>query len=317
MTDYEIIELLRTTGHLGYPFGKKQDYAPPTLGLRDPAVERAIASYQEFNVLQLDPLSLEHHSRAACCDGDVGPATRRLLAMQRCGCADYGPDVQAATGSGSWAGCHDIGDFHAATAYVDDKGMPGFLKPLWDRVWAGAVAAYEQIGLRWILVDGPDGANTKISFVSRSRGWIGLARVGQSQSCSSEIWAQFLATYHPSNVLDRWTELLMHELGHNAGLQHTRGGIMHPSISGAPLTWIGDPSETILKRYYGGEPIDPRPEPPPRPPDTAHGLISMSDGREFDAIPERPGFRATDEGSLILPTGERLDVLPRAEVPKQ
>ena len=313
MTDRDIIELLRDTGHLGHPFGEEQvlpfGFA---FTIDSPEVKKAVASFQEFNVLQLEPLSLEYHGRSARCDGDVWLASRRLFKMERCGCPDYGPGVQPATGDGSWKGCWGIGDFHAATVYVDDSGMPGFLKPLWDRVFAGAVAAYERIGLRWILTDDPDDYNTKISFTSRSRGWIGLAVVGQSQSCSSTIWAQFLSTYHPSNVLARWTELVMHELGHNAGLQHTRGGIMHPSISGSPLTWIGDPSETILKRYYGGEPIEPRPEPPIDPPGLGHGLITMSDGREFDALATatQPG-----DGSLTLPDGDRYSVLPRAKVP--
>ena len=48
----------------------------------------------------------------------------------------------------------------------------------------------------------------------------------------------------------------MHELGHNAGLQHTRGGVMSPSIvHGLPSSWKGDPSRSVLARYYGGEPI--------------------------------------------------------------
>jgi hypothetical protein len=56
----------------------------------------------------------------------------------------------------------------------------------------------------------------------------------------------------------------MHELGHNAGLDHSRGGVMNPSIvSGLAPSWAGDPSEPILNRYYGGEPIEQPPVPGP------------------------------------------------------
>ncbi len=258
MTDREIIELLKWTGHLEWPFGKLQ--AVPIEGampitVTTAAVERAIASYQDFMVENLDPLALLHHSRPLRCDGYVGPATRQLMEQDRCGCPDYGPDVQPAEGTGSWKRCHEIGNFHAATVFIDESGMPSFLKPKFDEVWKRNVAAYDELGLRWIRTEDDD-ANIIFSFVLRSNGWIGLAIVGQGQSCGSKIWCKYLARYQPSNVVREWTSLVMHELGHNAGLQHTRGGHMNAGIlNGLPASWKGDPSESILKRYYGGEPI--------------------------------------------------------------
>ncbi len=309
MKNREIIELLDRTGHLRFPFGKKNESIlvvdPITtayevwvgdeiglLSLTDPVVEKAIASYQDFMVVNLDLLAMEHHSRPCRCDGDCGPATRELMERPRCGCPDYGPDVRRAVGNGSWPRCHDIGEFHAATVYVHEGGMRSWLKSEFDEVWKLSVAAYEEIGLRWIRTDKKN-ANIDFSFVSSSRGWIGLAIVGQGQSCGSQIWCKYLATWKPSNITREWAVLVMHELGHNAGLYHTRGGVMNPGIIyGLPASWKGDPAESVLKRYYGGKPIDPIPPepPPPIPPDTEeHGILEwFRDNKsvgKYDVIP--------------------------------
>jgi hypothetical protein len=60
--------------------------------------------------------------------------------------------------------------------------------------------------------------------------------------------------------------LIKHELGHNSGLGHSRGGVMNPSIiNGLPVSWKNDPSESQLRKWYGGEPV---PGGNPLPPDT-------------------------------------------------
>lgn len=263
MTNREIIELLERTGHLEYPFGEKRELPGTSFadfGLDDSVLEKAIASYQDFMVQNLDPLVLHHHSRPFRASTGIGPATRQLMEQPRCGCPDYGPEVQPAVGTGSWKRCHDIGDFHAATVKVHESGMPSFLKPKFDEVWARNVAAYDDLGLHWIRTE-KSSANIDFSFVSRSNGWIGLAIVGRGQSCGSQIWCRYLSRYQPSNVVREWATLVMHELGHNAGLQHTRGGVMNPGIiNGLPASWKNDPAESILKRYYGGEPIKSDPE---------------------------------------------------------
>lgn len=288
ITDEQIIKLLFDTGHLEFPFGNVATVGS-IKSLSDPVVAHAIASYQEFMIENLDPLCLTHHGRPARCDSKIGPATRELMAQPRCGCRDYGLKVLPATGNGSWAGCHGIGDFHSATVYVDKRGIPSFLEPVFEQAWDNSVAAYDAIGLRWKRINNLDPANIKFTFVSRSNGWIGLAIVGREQSCTSQIWCRFLSTYRPSNILGSWTELIMHELGHNAGLQHTRGGIMNPSIiTGLKPTWRGDPSESILKRYYGGKAVDGGPEPPQPPGEEIYGKQTMFIGGKpmaFDIWP--------------------------------
>lgn len=287
MNDTKIIELLKDTGHLDYPFGEKQDIPPDfasskTRTIEDPIVEKGIDSYQDLLIEHLDPLCLKHHSRPARLGTGMGPATQELFELPRCGCCDYGEAVLPAVGKGSWPRCHNIGEFHAATVRVDKRGIPSFLEPVFEQVWDRVVASYEALGLRWIRTEDDD-ANIDFTFVSRSRGWIGLAIVGQGETCGSHIWCRYLSTYKPRDVVGEWATLIMHELGHNASLQHTRGGIMSPSIiNGLTATWKGDPSESILKRQYGGEPIEPK---PPGPPDGKYGIIHWQDGTFSDVMP--------------------------------
>lgn len=269
MTDEQIIDLLFQTGHLLHPFGSPQEVPPfaGNLPLTHPAIEQAVRSYQDFMVQDLEPLVMAHYSRPARLDGVTGPATRELFDLPRCGCADYGEDVQPMIGTGSWKGCHGVGEFHAATMYVDRRNMPKFWEPIFDEVWNSAAAAYAEIGFRWTLTDDKASANTVLSWEPGRKPWIGLAVVGNNEQCNSPaIWLKLLASYQPDNVVAMETELLMHEEGHNLSLQHSRGGIMNPSIMrGLAPTWKGDPSESILRRLYGGEPVG-GPTPPPRPP---------------------------------------------------
>jgi hypothetical protein len=64
-------------------------------------------------------------------------------------------------------------------------------------------------------------------------------------------------------------DLLCHEMGHNMNLNHTRGGIMNPSLSNKTTFdgWTSsDPSWNTLVRFFGGEPVDnPDPNPGPNP----------------------------------------------------
>ena len=320
MTDQEIIQLLFDTGHLRHPFGERvelpRDMAQQPL--THSVVERAMASYHDFNSVCLEPLCIKHHGRPARANGVYGPATAELLELPRCGCPDYGKEVhphnvQAAIGTGSWAGCHGVGDFHAATVFVDDKYMTPSWRAEFDEIWALSAAAYAEIGLRWTRTDDRKAANTVLSFERNPRGWIGLAIVGSNQSCGSQIWLKLAASYAPRDSIPMRTKVTMHEKGHNAGMGHSRGGVMNAYVmDGVPATWKGDPSESILKRYYGGKPVG-VPEPPtPVPP--------------VPPIPPPPTGRLTlninwplgeDGGGIIevtLPDGttQVSDMIPRA-----
>lgn len=263
MTNEEIVNLLTVTGHMECPHGKPREIRDlggfdrakhlHKAALDDDYLEDAIASYQEFHAQCLDPLCLKHHSQPLRCDGRLGPATHELFDRPRCECPDYGPDVQPATGSGSWKGCH--GFDHAANVFIDKSNMPGFLDDDFEKIWSNTVNAYDAIGLRWIRTQLRAAANTVISWVTGPKNYIGLAIVGQGQSCGSTIWAKFSARYNPSKTVRMWSGLFMHELGHNAGLGHTRNGVMNAYLLDLPASWTGDPSYPILARKFGGKPV--------------------------------------------------------------
>lgn len=285
-----------------------------TLTASDPVVVAALQSYAMSDATKYTALTLKHHRRRPMFDGEIGPAITELVetSNERCPVPDYlppigvdfqfdDPDLQAvvermqadtimpAQGSGNWSGCHGVGSFHCAVARWDLTRKPGHLPDdLFRTVLSDTQAAYAGVGLLWRFVDAQmrdlitgedlDGlnVNTDCSFVPRSDGWIGLAIVGRNETCSSRIWARFLATYpggqNQQDIRANWGTLVRHELGHNCGRGHSPG-IMSPSLTrNLPATWEGDSSESWMRQQFGGEPVpipgEPvPPEPGPSPPD--------------------------------------------------
>lgn len=261
MTDQEIVDLLTVTGHMSHPHGECVSGLSAVEGRPTAsAMQAAIASYQEFHSQCLDPLCLKHHGRVLRCDGKPGDATHELWAQPRCECPDYGPDVQAAQeaqGSGNWKGCHNIGEFHAAKVYFDNRNMSPAVERVFDKIWSNVVAAYDAIGLRLILTDKKSDANITVSWQTGRTGWIGLAIVGHRQTCGGQIWVKISAAYTPTELVAMLSGLLIHEFGHSCGLQHTRGGLMNPYLlrPKLPVSWTGDPSHSIVVRKFGGKPV--------------------------------------------------------------
>lgn len=278
----------------------------------DDVVVRAMISMSKMDAARYTKHVLEKHSRPPVFDGLLGPALEAMVQEGgRCPVPDYAPPVGVsfqfedpyvqevalrmqsnatlpALGVGNWKSCHNVGDFHSAIIRVNPAGMPSFLAPVFKTVLQRTQRAYAGIGLLFRFTDqaGKDllngevlngTANSEMSFVASSSGWIGLAIVGQNETCSSSIWCRFLATYKggqtEQDVVTQWTSLIKHELGHNCGRGHTSGGVMNPSIvNGLPELWASDdPSTGWLKSQFGGVPVPipggtPVPPPPPNPP---------------------------------------------------
>lgn len=264
MTNTELIDLLHRTGHLDYPDGQEQDRPTDSSGrakltLADKCVQEAVRSWQSLDA-NFDNVAMAMHQRPCTPDGDVGPATLAMVSIPRCEVPDYQKpsDVAAAVGRGNWPRCHDVGDFHAVSVRIKNS-PPSHLAPVFDEVKRRTIQAYAELGLL-IHFDGRSPVQLEMSFVSRSSGWIGLAQVVNGASCSSNNWCQFLASYRGGNsseaVAQQWTTLIKHELGHNCGMGHSRGGVMNPSIvNGLPISWKGDPSHGLLTSRFGGEPV--------------------------------------------------------------
>jgi hypothetical protein len=314
LTSQAIIEKLFTLGHFHNPSAMTSVTLRdlPQLNLSDEATKVAIKSFQDFHIEQLERLAADRQGHVyPVVDGAVGPLTQALFKMERCGCPDYqvAGQVAEATGNGSWVHSCNIQrpGIHVITVSVDKSRMPGFLAPVFEsQVWELVTASYADIGVIFERRDGDSRANIDFKWEKLRGSTIGLAIVpGAPMECSQRIWAKFTPTYQPGDVVNQWSRLVAHELGHNMRLQHTRGGIMNPSITSGPFVktaWRNDPSYGVLKRYFGGEPVDldgdaPEPEPPPKndpPPNESEYLVGpiqhIRNGEvvgTYDLIPAR------------------------------
>jgi hypothetical protein len=283
-----------------------------TLKPDDNAAVYALISMSEMDSSRYTEHVLNQHSRLPHFDGVAGPAMEAMISdpRGRCPVPDYAPPpdvsfsfadpdlqlvvermqlnaVMEATGTGNWKGCHGVGNFHSAICQIDDRGLPAHVRPLWIQILQNCQAAYAEYGMLWHFVNQEmvnvltgekmtGRVNTKLRFVASSAGWIGLAIVGQGETCSTEpIWLQLLSTFgrsdNPQTNLLNWWALLWHELGHNLGFGHTNGGLMNPSLQrpASLRVAVNDPIVQRLRAGYGGQPVPipggPKP-PPPKPP---------------------------------------------------
>ena len=256
------------------------DTSLDALTFRDEAVKGALHSRALFQADIYTEAVWRHHGRLPHWDRELGPAALELLNTQRCWVPDFEPVIehgQGEAGVGNWKGCHDVGDFHSAAVRVDRRGIGSHLRPHFKTVLEHVQNAFSAKGMLWHFVDAETNQNLltgaeweanfqiDFTFVQRSSGWIGLAIVGQNQTCASRIWCRYLATYSPRDIVNMWFVLIAHELGHNCGSGHERGGIMNATIrSGLPTGVIGetDAFHRFVVREFGGRPVDDRPPPP-------------------------------------------------------
>jgi hypothetical protein len=280
------------------------------LKLSDDVVFKALQSFSKSDVRLYARHVERAHGRAPTFDGQAGPALTAFAQTTRCPVPDHAPpkgvefvfddpdltaivkkmqadQEVAAAGVGNWQGCHDVGDFHCVHVRWDLSSKPSHLAgTVFTDVLKRVQKAYAQVGLL-ILFSGPSGddlltgddlsslrVNINANFVRSSNGWIGLAILGRTETCTtSPIWCRYLATYRGGNsreaVITQWVTLIMHEIGHNTGRNHTQGGVMNPSlVNGLPGYWAPtDPSTGWMKRQFGGVPVPiPGDGPGPKPP---------------------------------------------------
>lgn len=302
----EIIEWLDRHGYFNSPsvlqLGKPEKHELPRLRLKDHVVQAAIREAQDFNGILLEEHSFDLHRRSAIHDGDFGPATEQVILTPRCGEPDfYPPDSQEARAimpavgnGGNWPRCHGIGNYHAASISVTNSPPP-HVAPHFPEIIRRVTIAEQQIGLQlyWDGVGSPIKSgkrpyNLTFTFVQTSSGWIGLAQVASNVGCSaSTLFSRYLARYMSGSsaeaIIRQWCVLIMHEITHNKGSGHTRGGIMNPSILSLPASWQNDILLPWLRTRYGGVavPTGPTPGPDPEPRDTFfRGELELYKGDE-------------------------------------
>jgi len=320
MTDQELIQFLWRHGHFWDPARAEASSVfqadLPKLTLADKSVKEAVASFQAFDA-NLMPLSMAHHRRAPIADGDVGPATRQLADVPRCSMPDHAPPPgarfyyddprmqsavesmqqwaeaqrragEASSGTGSWParGCDpQFTTTHSIRVVIDTSDCPSVVRNYLDEALAACSAAYADIGLS--VRYGLDGGEAEIvkRFEPLSGSVIGWNEFPQPNTCNQQINGRLDTNFRPEMPL--WANLECHETGHGVGLEHTRGGIMNPSILLVwPLTWRGDPSYATLRRYFGGEPIQPVAPPPPPPPGPGSRLRLIAEIDDTGGVPQ-------------------------------
>lgn len=323
MNDRELIAFLWRTGHFFNPAHPETlnvaEADLPALTLADTVVKLAVKSFQESDA-SLVTLTRVMHARDPVTDGDAGPATRALAVAPRCPVPDHPPppgvrvrhadpdldgvlrsmQAWAEAGSGSWPvpGCDPTRTgVHSIRVGINTSAAPAKVKAYLAEALALASACYAEMGLavRYVL-DGPDKVEIAKRFESLSGSVIGWNEFPRPGTCNQTINGRLDTGFTPDVRL--WANLEAHETGHGVGLQHTRGGIMNPSILNVwPLSWKGTPSEATMRRYFGGEPLpgspidptDPPPIDPPPPPPSA-GSITIDLARRAVTLPA--GWRA-------------------------
>ncbi len=227
------------------------------------------------------------HQREPIYDGIVGPATEALLSLPRCPMPDFAPppnasfhyddpDLQRAVesmqraamagssgdalfglaGSGSWKDCDpENKGVHSFRVRLSSANAPSTIKAYFTKALDAVKAAYAEMGCSVRYVPIGTAELTK-EFINIPGGVIGYNYFPTPNSCNV-ITGRLDTGYAPSDYR-LWANLECHETGHGVGLNHTRGSIMNPSILLVwPLTWKGTPSESSMKKYFGGNPLKP------------------------------------------------------------
>jgi hypothetical protein len=273
----------------------------------------------QMSDVNYDALVLAYHQRLPDFDGHFGPATERLLSLDRCPVPDFAPPPGAAidlgdetlnaiavqmqqreyaeAGSGSWpaSGCDpERRGVHSIRIRIHPAGAPAHVVAYKDTALKAVSEAYADIGLAVRYLWSAQGACEIAKSFAHLRGGVIGINYFPVGGCTP-ITGQLSASYAPHDGGKLWANLECHETGHGVGLQHTRGHIMNPSIVLVwPLSWRGSPSLPALTRYFGGKPLvdraPPTPAPAPVPPVAAPDGTLVLHGVTYEVRRTGSGF---------------------------
>lgn len=255
-------------------------------------VQQAILSLQKLDI-NFPQLVIRRHGREANYDGLIGPATMKLMELDRCNCPDYiHPDELeqnnilptndeniAFAGTGSWPkGCvPGYENYYAVRVDINTANQPSVWRQHQTWILQQCYKAQTEIGSLpiWVLNGVPERAELSTRWQNIPGGVIGWNHVLTNAICGQTLYGRLDNSWNANKYMQ--ARLLLHEVfGHGFGMGHTRGGIMNPSILNGPLSWLPpDPAYRYMKQWFGGKqiilpdepPIEPEPEPEPEPTD--------------------------------------------------
>jgi hypothetical protein len=254
-----------------------------------------IASWQQLDI-NVSRLVAAFHGRELEADGDVGPASEAVMRMARCAMPDYAPPPEASFhyddpelqkavesyqqfaeeykgGNGSWPkGCDpNVANYHSVVVRLDSSSASTHQKGILKDVLKMVEDTEAEIGqsVRHVVDGSYTNPQHDVKFQYIAGGVIGFAYFPTPNTCQQTVTARIDNSFNASTPV--LAELLTHEYkGHSDGLEHSRGGIMNPSIGNPSVraSWKGDPHQQTKFRYFGGVaiPSGPSPNPPPVPP---------------------------------------------------
>lgn len=283
-----------------------------------------------------DGLVLSRYGRSPDFDGEIGEATRELVAIPRCPIPDFPLPVGArfdtgipelnraietqsenAMGTGSWPSCDpERPGVNSFRVRIDITRCPASIRSYLDKALQAVVECYAEVGcaLRYILAPTGDCEIAK-RFEPLAGGVIGWNEFPSPNTCNQTINGRLDTGYAPSDWR-YWANLEAHETGHGVGAQHTRGHIMNPSIllvwrdSPKPnISWKGGPSESSMNRWFGGVPVPVVGQ--PDDPAASHPVI---DGSSFAEVKDG-NIVLRGKFNLQIKEGQKPGVYPYTFVP--
>lgn len=270
------IQRLWSTGHFANPSMHEANNVTeadlPTLAIDDHVVREAAQSYQTYFVEILDSLTQQIHGRDPVLDGEIGPATSKLLEMPRCGVPEFGNRAEA-----NWpTDCRNeitvSYDFDSINATVASAAWPQALKAWVDRIelMFDLKTQFSQSTRIW-ATDGPLPGSTLA--------WSMLA----TSSCNARLEQRYDTTINWS--VTYLSSTIVHEVGHALGLNHinNRNAIMYPSISN--ITVPGEPDVAAMVQLGYKRRTTPVPPPPgPTPGGLWTGELKSVEGQRITLV---------------------------------
>lgn len=218
-------------------------------------LDPATAAVMEFPRCAMPDFAPPPHARFSTGDKELDEAIASQQIWQ-----EHGPKGAGATGSGSWpVGCDpQFPNVHSVVVQMDTSGASTAQKAKLEEILKYVIACEAEIGqhVRVVLDQSvTPRAHHKVTYGPIPGSTIGFAYFPTPNTCNQTVSAKIDSTYNVSAIT--LANLHTHEWkGHSDGLNHTRGGIMNPSIiTYNPLSWLKDNSFPIKKRYFGGEPL--------------------------------------------------------------